>query len=66
IGLRQATRESIPVGTPNVFVVSAVRGYHPAWLAELASFEKDSEASVLFRVVWRSGPRHRQGRRAPP
>ncbi len=57
IGCGQATRRNIPVGTPNVFVVSAVRGYYPAWLTEAASFEKDGEGSILFRVVWHGRPR---------
>jgi len=61
----QATKESLPVGTPNVFVVSPLRRYHPAWLTEVASLEKDDEKSILFRVVWRSRPRHESRQRGP-
>lgn len=61
LGLAEATKENLPVGTPNVFVVSRARGYYPAWLSERASLAKDSDGSILFRVVWRDARGHRPG-----
>jgi hypothetical protein len=41
----------VPPGTPNVFAVSAARGYYPPWLAEAAVLER-GPGQVLYSVVW--------------
>lgn len=45
----QAKADEIAVGTPNLFVVSNLKGYHPAWLDEKAQLVKEG---VLYRVAW--------------
>jgi len=49
----QATRENIPFGRPNVFVVSREPGYYPAWFSGVASLAEHGRERILFRVVWR-------------
>jgi len=48
-----ARPDRIHAGTWDVFVVSDLPRYHPAWLDERASFKKDSPDSVVFRVAWK-------------
>ncbi len=53
IELIEGARPSqIPPGTPNVFAVSATRGYYPPWLAD-AAFLGKGPGQVLYSVVWR-------------
>ena len=52
----QATPQRVPVGLADIFVVSKLPGYHPAWMTAgerpHALLRKDGPRSVLFRVVW--------------
>lgn len=52
-----ATGAVIAAGTPDVFVVSRLRGSYPAWLDEAATLEKDDPQNVLYRAVWMDGDR---------
>lgn len=52
----RAARKRAPVGTPNVFVVSAKKHYCPTWILRAARLRKDSDDAVLFRVVWHGQP----------
>jgi hypothetical protein len=57
LSLAEAHPTVVPVGTPDVFVVSSLPGYHPPWMRRAAAFQKDSQDAILFRVVWRrAGP----------
>lgn len=49
----QAAADRVWPGTPNVFVVSDRKGYHPAWLEGQCTFRK-GDAEVLFRVDWQT------------
>jgi len=53
--LEGAGPQQVPPGAPNVFAVSATRGYYPPWLAEAAFLEK-GPGQVLYSVVWRKKP----------
>lgn len=55
VGSGQIPPGGLPIGQPDVFIVSASRGYYPAWLDEYASFHSQGGEAILFRVVWHSG-----------
>jgi len=40
------------IGRPDVFAVSNVPGYYPAWIDSSARLVKQDAKGVLFRVVW--------------
>jgi hypothetical protein len=63
--LAGADPQQVPPGTPNVFAVSATRGYYPPWLAEAADLEK-APGQVLYSVVWRKKPAPPDTRPGPP
>ena len=54
LGVGRMTPEAIPIGTPDVFVVSRAHGYYPAWLDEVASLEPIGTDNILYRVAWRT------------
>ena len=63
--LEGAGPQQVPPGAPNVFAVSATRGYHPPWLAESAVLEK-APGQILYSVVWRKKPVPPESRPAAP
>ncbi len=50
----RASPRNVPPGTPNVFIVSDLPSYHPAWMDEHADYLKPNKDAALFRVVWRN------------
>ena len=52
LGIEQATPARIPPGTPDVFVVSPLPGYHPRWMDDAATLRKTAQEDVLFGVSW--------------
>lgn len=52
--LRDPSARVLAPGTPNVFLVSSLPGYHPSWMDRFADFRKSGDHGILFRVVWRT------------
>ncbi len=48
----QANPKNVPPGTPDVFIVSDLSGYHPEWMDKYADFRKYDENAPLLHVVW--------------
>jgi len=53
LSIGEAGPQNIAVGRPKLYLVSDRPGYYPQWLARHATFRKDTDRDVLFRVLWR-------------